>query len=77
MFEQTVAKIDQAIRSDMGLWLLCAAFAIWIAIGWSRRWWQRFQSKRRRKAFDSREMRNWQGHRRESSKGSRLDGKKH
>jgi hypothetical protein len=76
MLEQTVEKVDQAVRSNTGLLLLCGAVAIWIVYRWLRGGWLRYQSNRRRKAFDSRKERNWQGHRRESSEVTRLDGKK-
>jgi hypothetical protein len=70
-----LSGIDSLLRSPEALWLLFAAVSAWVVLGWGRRSWRRWDAKRRRRAFDAREERRWQGHRRGSGSLGRIEKK--
>lgn len=41
------------------------AVALWLLIGWGRGQLAAWRARRRRRQFDQRELRRWEGHRRE------------
>ena len=67
--------LDRWFSHGLGWWLLVGALAAWIIFGWVRGEWRRWEAKRRRRAFDEREKRRWQGHRRDPESASRIDRK--
>jgi hypothetical protein len=58
-------RLTATMVSDPWLWLLCAAVAGWMLVGWSLRRWRVYQGRRKKRDFAEREARRWAGHRRD------------
>jgi len=60
-------RIETFLHGWSALALLFAGVGLWLGYGWRRRYRARAAARRARVAFNAKEERRWQGHRRDNS----------
>ena len=58
--------INDFLWSWTSVWVMCGLYGAWMFVAWARGAWRKFDARRRVKAFQSKEQRKWEGHRRDS-----------